>query len=213
MDKNIEAIVKEVIKKINQNNEKCIPVEASGRHIHLSEEDAIALFGTTELTVCRELSQPGQYLYTEKVNLIGKKGILKDVAILGPCRGKTQVEISLTDARALGIKGALRDSGNLAGAESIIVTALDKCVRAENSVIIARRHIHMKPEDAKLLGVKDNQEVSVRVTGARPLIFEKVLVRVNEKYSLSMHIDYDEANAVGLNSESKGFIVGEANGL
>lgn len=211
MDTNkLEQIVSEVISKLNmemqegtcQSSQPKIPVEASGRHIHLSKEDAMTLFGTDELTVDRELSQPGQYLYKEKVMLIGPKGVMKGIAVLGPCRGKTQVELSSTDARSIGLKGIVRDSGDLDGTESVMVSAGGKVISVASGVIVARRHIHMTPDDAICLSVKDREIVSVRVTGNRPLIFEDVLIRVSEKFRLSMHIDYDEANAVGLNASS-----------
>lgn len=200
----LNQIISDVISKLKfeQTHPMAIGVEASGRHIHLSQEDAMSLFGTYDLTVDRELSQPGQYLYKEKVMIIGPKGILKGVAVLGPCRDKTQVELSATDARSIGLKGIVRDSGNLQGAESVAISVGGKIISAEASAIVARRHIHMTTEDALRLSVKDKDVVSVRVTGSRPLIFEDVLVRVNDQFRLNMHIDYDEANAVGLTASS-----------
>lgn len=198
-----DLIVLKVLEKLSTK----IRVEASGRHIHLSHADATTLFGTTELTVVRDLSQPGQYLYKEKVNLIGPKGIIKDVAILGPCRGDTQVELSITDMRTLGIQPVVRDSGDLQGAGDVVVTGNNRVIAAHGAAIVAKRHLHMTPEDAERLGVKQGQEVAVRVYGSRKLIFEEVLVRVSPKYSLSMHLDYDEANAVGLTAETYGEIV------
>lgn len=203
----IEIIVNEVVRKLKDKETPRIRVEASGRHVHLSKEDAMTLFGTTDLTIDRELSQPGQYLYKEKVMLIGSKGIMKSVSILGPCRDKTQVELSLTDARSIGLKGVVRDSGDLEQTESVIISHAGKIITAASGTIVAKRHIHMTPDDATLLKVKDKQEVSVYVSGVRPLIFDKVLVRVKADYRLSMHIDYDEANAVGLDGNSMGKIV------
>jgi len=198
-----DLIVAKVLEKLSTK----IRVEASGRHIHLSHADAMTLFGTTELTAVRELSQPGQYLYKEKVTLIGPKGIIKDVAILGPCRGDTQVELSITDMRTLGLQPVVRDSGDLKGAGDVVVTANNRVIAAQGAAIVAKRHLHMTPEDAERLGVKQGQEVAVRVHGSRKLIFEEVLVRVSPKYILSMHLDYDEANAVGLTAEAYGEIV------
>ncbi|MCG8485618.1 MAG: phosphate propanoyltransferase [Clostridia bacterium] len=207
MDKKlIEEIVGKVIQNL-KNTKGTIPVEASGRHIHLSKEDAITLFGTTQLTIQRELSQPGQYLYKEKAMLMGPKGILKDVAILGPCRGKTQVELSITDARSIGVKPVVKDSGDLNGASDIIIAANGKVVEGHGTTIIARRHLHMRPEDALTFEVSDGEIVAVRVYGSRQTVFEEVLVRVSPSYSLSLHLDYDEANAVGLLKDSRGEIV------
>lgn len=207
----IDAIVKEVVRKLKDKESpkehSNFRVEASGRHVHLSKSDAMTLFGTTDLTIDRELSQPGQYLYKEKVMLIGTKGVIKGVSILGPCRDKTQVELSMTDARSIGLKGVVRDSGDLEQTENVIISHAGKIVTAASGTIVAKRHIHMTPDDATRLNVKDKQEVAVYVSGTRPLIFDKVLVRVKSDYSLSMHIDYDEANAVGLSSNSKGKIV------
>jgi len=203
MKADYELIVSKVLDKLSGT----IRVEASGRHIHLSHADAKTLFGTTELTILRELSQPGQYLYKEKVTLIGLKGIIKEVAILGPCRGDTQVELSITDMRTLGLKPVVRDSGDLRGAGDIVISANNQVIAAQGVAIVAKRHLHMTPNDADRLGVREGQLVAVRVHGSRKLIFEEVLVRVSPKYSLSFHLDYDEANAVGLTEESYGEIV------
>lgn len=202
----IDQIVEKVVQSLKNMNGD-IPVEASGRHIHLSKEDALALFGTTKFTVQRELSQPGQYLYKEKVMLIGPKGVLKDVAILGPCRGKTQAELSMTDTRNIGIKPVVRDSGNLEEASDIIVAANGRVVEGHGIAIVARRHLHMTPKDALTYEVADGDIVAVRVYGTRKVVFEEVLVRVSPNYCLSFHLDYDEANAVGLLKDSRGEIV------
>lgn len=196
-----------IVAKVLQKLIYPIRVEASGRHVHLSESDALTLFGTTELSQSRELSQPGQYLYKEKVNLIGPKGIIKDVAILGPCRGNTQVELAITDMRAIGVQPVIRDSGDLSGAGDVIIMAGSQVVTAKSAAIVAKRHLHMTPDDAKRFSVNEGQLVAVRVYGSRKLIFEDVLVRVSPKYSLSMHLDYDEANAVGLTVDAYGEIV------
>ena len=204
--KMIDEIVEKVLKVIAKQT-ATIRVEASGRHVHLSKEDAMVLFGTTEMTIQRELSQPGQYLYKEKVMLIGTKGVLNDVSILGPCRGKTQVELSVTDALVLGIKPVVKDSGNLEGASDVLISANGKVIEALSSAIISRRHLHMTPEDATHYCVKDGDIVAVRVYGTRLTTFEEVLVRVNANYSLRLHLDYDEANAVGFTKETLGEIV------
>ncbi len=207
MDKSIiETIVAKVLEQLKSESRRFL-VEASGRHVHLSKEDAIALFGTAELTPVKELSQPGQYLCKEKVRVIGPKGDFKDVAVLGPVRGKTQVEVSMTDARALGVKAPVRDSGDTEGAPSVWIQSGDTVLEAKASTIVARRHIHMSEDDAVKYGVKNGDEVNVRVHGSRKVTFEDVLVRVNPRYALSMHIDYDEANAVGLGKDAFGEIL------
>ena len=211
-DKNIEEIVNCVYKVINEidNKEKSIDkimVEGSGRHVHLSESDAISLFGTKDLVIVKELSQPGQYVSNKKVSLIGPKGMLNNVTVLGPCRDKTQVELSLTDVRQIGLKAPISESGDLEKATDIIIYANEKTIKANQSVIVAKRHIHMTTNDALKLNVKDKDCVMVKVMGGRNLTFDEVVVRVNDNYKLSMHIDYDEANAVGLNKHSYGQIV------
>ncbi|SQB92374.1 phosphate propanoyltransferase [Clostridium tetanomorphum] len=175
-----------------------IEVEASGRHVHLSKDDLYSLFGEGyELNVKKELSQPGQFQSSEKVMLVGKKGVIKDVSILGPVRNKTQVEISKTDALILGINPTVRDSGDIENSEGIILLSQKGFLQIKEGVIIAKRHIHMTPEDSKYFKVQDKEIVKVKIYGERPLIFEDVLVRVSDNYKLNMHIDYDEANACG----------------
>lgn len=174
-----------------------IPVEASARHIHLSKADLVEIFGETPLTKKKDLSQPGQYQYNERVRLIGPKGVISGVAILGPSRGKTQVEITMTDAFALGIKPPIRDSGDTSGSESIFIASERGIVLAAESVIIAKRHIHMTEPDAEHYKVRDGESVRVKIFSQRPVIFEDVLIRVKESYQLAMHIDLDEANASG----------------
>jgi propanediol utilization protein len=173
-------------------------VEASGRHVHLKREHVDLLFGKGyELTPKRDLSQPGQYLCEERLTLKTDKGILKNVAVLGPVRKDTQVELSLTDAMSLGVDAPVKESGDITGSASItIVSALGE-VKIGEGVIVAMRHLHATPKDAVLLGVKDKDLISIRIHGLRPVIFEDVLVRVSEKYSTTVHIDYDEANACG----------------
>ncbi|RKD27208.1 phosphate propanoyltransferase [Caminicella sporogenes] len=185
-----------------------IPIEVSARHVHLSKEHIEKLFGRDyNMSKKKDLSQPGQFQYEERVMLIGPKGILRGVAILGPAREKTQVEISKTDAVVLGINPPVRESGNLEGSEKIYIATEKAVVEAMESVIIAKRHIHMTPEDAKKFGVEDKQLVSVKVKSDRPVVFEDVLVRVNKEYKLSMHIDFDEANASGYKEGVVGEII------
>lgn len=186
-----------------------IPVELSARHVHLSEQDAIALFGAP-LTHARDLSQPGQFLCKERVRLIGPKGVMDNVAILGPSRGRSQVEISKTDARILGIDAPVRQSGDTAGTPGIILASQSGIVGLEEGVIVAARHIHMSPEDAGRFGVADNDKVCVRLDTDRPLILEDVLVRVSDKFNLAMHIDADEGNGSGWKNGVNGVIIGNS---
>ncbi|PUU85957.1 MAG: propanediol utilization protein, partial [Halanaerobium sp.] len=174
-------------------------LEASGRHVHLSQTDVDKLFGKGyKLTPKRELSQPGQFLAEEKVKLIGKKGIIEKAAVLGPARSHSQVELSKTDSIKLGINAPLRFSGNIDNSASVFIASSDNVIKLKEGVIIAKRHIHMRPKDADVLGVEDGEIVSVEALTERPVIFKDVLIRVNKDYSLSMHIDYDEANALFL---------------
>ena len=196
----IEAIVREVLSRLKSEGGACsdrlIPAEMSARHVHLSAEDLKALFGLDHLTCVREISQPGQFLSECRVRLIGPKGILDNVAVLGPTRPATQVEISATDARTLGISPPVRLSGELQDAAGITLQAGNRLI-TRNAAIIARRHLHMTPADAAAFNVQHGQSVSVRVLGSRPLILEDVPVRVSEQSALALHMDTDEANAAG----------------
>ncbi len=213
----IEKIVKLVKDQLEQYNkkdqleqcdEKKIPVEASGRHIHLSYEDIEILFGKGyDLKQKKELSQPGQFACEERVRIIGPKGVIENVIILGPARAESQVEISLTDCRKLGIKPFIKNSGDILDTAGIIVTNKDKTIILNQGAIIAKNHIHMNSEEARRLDVRDKQKVKVKIHSERPIIFEEVLIRVNDSFRLSMHIDYDEANACNLNKNSYGKIV------
>lgn len=214
-EKIIEDIIKKMLEQlgdekpaaqIDSNTCETIPVELSGRHAHLSEEDAIELFGAP-LTLVRELSQPGQYLCKERVRLIGPKGVIDNVAILGPSRDKSQVEISNTDARALGTATPVRQSGDTAGTPGIILASQTGIVGLEEGLIVAGRHIHMTTADAKKLNVSDNEMVSVHIDSERPVILEDVLVRTNDSFKLAMHIDMDEGNGSGWNKNASGRIV------
>ncbi|MCL2856242.1 MAG: phosphate propanoyltransferase [Oscillospiraceae bacterium] len=178
-----------------------VPVEVSARHIHLCSQDIERLFGQGyELTPVRELSQPGQYLCKERVRLVGAKGQFADVAILGPAREKTQVELSISDARALGAKAPVCMSGDLAQAGDVIIFAGENFISAQGAVIAARGHIHMAPEDALALKISDGESVRVKVRGERPVTFDKITVRVSKDFRLALHLDTDEANACALTS-------------
>lgn len=196
MENLLNEIVEEVINRVKK--EAFIEVEASGRHVHLSREDVDKLFGKGyELTKLKDLSQPGQYACKERVTITGPKGSLKNVVVLGPCRANTQVEISLTDGSSLGLKAPIKQSGDLEGTLGIKISTENGEVELDKGLMVAKRHIHMKPFDAKKFDVCDNEVVQVKVMGQRPLIFDDVVVRVSESFETYMHIDYDEANACG----------------
>ena len=190
-DKDIGALVEAVVKRI------FIGLEASGRHVHVTQEQAQRLFGHP-LTPERPLSQPGQFLANERVTVVGPKGKFENVAVLGPERKEAQVEISLTDARTLGITPPVRASGNVDGSPGITLMGETGQVDIPRGVIAAQRHVHMTPEDAARMGVRDKQVVRLQVFTERPLIFEDVLVRVSRDFATYVHLDYDEANACGM---------------
>ena len=172
-------------------------VETSARHVHLSQQDLETLFGEGyQLTNKKDLSQPGQFACTERVDVVGAKKTLAGVTILGPVRGKSQVELSLTDARSIGVDAPIRESGDIAGSGACRLVGPKGEVALEEGVIAAKRHIHMTPADAEAFGVKDKDVVSVRVESAgRSLVFGDTVVRVSPKFALAMHIDTDESNA------------------
>jgi putative phosphotransacetylase len=177
-------------------SKKLVPVGLSNRHLHLSRQDLDTLFGKGyELTKFKDLSQPGQYAATEKVDIVGPKGTLKGVRVLGPVRKDTQIEISLADGFVLGVTPPVRDSGDIEGSPGCKIIGPMGEVVLEKGVIAAARHIHMHTSDAEVFGVKDKDIVSVKVEGKRGLIFENVLVRVHPTYALEMHVDIDEGNA------------------
>ncbi|HOB07906.1 MAG: phosphate propanoyltransferase [Limnochordia bacterium] len=178
-----------------------VPVGVSARHLHLSKEDLAVLFGPDyQLTPAKELSQTGQYAAEEQVTLVTRKNAIPNVRVLGPLRGKTQVEISRTDAFALGLRPPVRDSGSVENSEAVTLVGPKGSIYLKEGVIIALRHIHMSPADAAKFGVEDKSVVSVKTEGERSVIFNNVLVRVRDDFVLEFHIDTDEANAAGLNN-------------
>ena len=183
-------------------------VETSARHIHLSQADLETLFGKGhELTCKKELSQPGQYACEEKVEVVGTKGSLK-MSVLGPTRNATQVELSLTDARSIGVNAPIRESGDIAGTGSCKLVGPCGTVELKEGVIAAKRHIHVTPEAAVELGVNDKDVVFVKVESAeRSVVFGDVVVRVSPKFALAMHVDTDESNAGAFKGEVYGEIV------
>ena len=187
-------------------------VETSARHVHLTKESMEKLFGEgVELTVKKYLSQPGQFLSNEKVNIYGPKKPLMNVSILGPLRKDNQVEISLTDSRTLGLNAPVRESGDVANTPGIKITnALDesKFIEIPYGVIVAKRHIHATTKDAKELGLTNGEIVKVKIEGTgRSVIFDDVVVRVRDDFSLAMHIDTDESNAAACSGEVYGEII------
>ncbi len=185
-----------------------VPIEVSARHIHLSEKDMFSLFGSNyKLNIKKYLSQPGQFACEERVTIKGTKGEINGVIVLGPCRKKTQVEVSLTDCIKLGISGEIRESGNLKGTPGCVIKGPNEEILLESGVIVSKRHVHMNSNDAKLLGIKDGQIGKVKIKNKfRSLTFEDVVLRVDDNFSLSMHIDTDEANAVGYTKDLVGYL-------
>ena len=183
-----------------------VELEASGRHVHVTKEQAQILFGHP-LTPQRPLSQPGQYLAKERVTVVGPKGEFANVAVLGPERKAGQVEISLTDARTLGVEAPVRLSGDVRNTPGITLKGERGSVILSEGVIAAQRHIHLTPEDAKKFGVQDKQVVKLQTYTARPTIFEDVAVRVRPDFASYVHLDYDEANACGFQKGDLGRIL------
>ena len=196
----LEKLTQKIIKGI------FVELEASGRHVHVNEEQAQILFGH-QLTEKRPLSQPGQYLCNERVAVVGPKGEFRNVAVLGPARKEAQVEISLTDGRTLGITPPVRLSGDVKNTPGARLVGPNGQVELQNGVIVAKRHIHMSPEDARNFGVTDGQEVSLKTYTGRQLIFENVPVRVKPDFATYAHFDYDEANACGMKDGDLGRIL------
>lgn len=209
----ISAIVGEVTRRLRQesqvseqgrNNE--IPIELSARHAHLSEKDWYELFKEPPRQI-RELSQPGQYLLDKRIRIIGPKGVIDNIAILGPFRKESQIELSVTDSRILGIDAPVRHSGDLDDTPGAVISSPEGIIALDKGVIVAGRHIHMHPDDAVRLDVKDMDLVFVQTESHRPVIFRDVLVRVHKDFRLSMHIDFDEGNASGCTSKTRCTII------
>lgn len=189
--------------------EKTVMVETSARHVHVTEETLEILFGKGyQLTKKKDLSQPGQFACEERVQVIGPKNSFPAVSILGPTRPADQVELSASDARSIGVAAPVRESGDIAGSGACKLVGPKGEVELKEGVIVAKRHIHMTPEDAENYGVKDKQVVSVKIDSPeRSLVFGDVVVRVNPKFKLAMHIDTDESNAVMAGRDATGVIV------
>ena len=183
-----------------------VELEASGRHVHLTKEQAVTLFGHS-LTPQRPLSQPGQFLAKERLKIIGPKGSFDNVAVLGPERKETQVEVSLTDARTLGIDAPVRISGDVKHTPGIRLLGTAGSVTLSCGVVAAQRHIHLTPADAARFGVKDKQVVRLQTFTERPVVFENVAVRVSPDFASFAHLDFDEANACGFQKGDLGRIL------
>ena len=197
---NLENLVEAVVGRL------FIPLEASGRHVHVTQQQAQILFGHG-LTPDRPLSQPGQFLAKERVTVKGPKGAFYNVAVLGPERKEAQVEISLTDGRVLGLEPPVRLSGSVAGTPGAELVGPKGSLRISQGVIAAQRHIHMTPEDAIRFHVTDGQTVSLKTFTVRPLVLEDVQVRVHKNFATFAHLDYDEANACGFQKGDLGRIL------
>ena len=196
LDEVVDAVIKNLF----------VEMEASGRHVHVTRQQAQTLFGHG-LTPERSLSQPGQFVAKERVTVIGPKGKFEHVAVLGPERPDAQVEISLTDGRVLGITPPVRQSGDVAGTPGAVLEGPAGRVELAQGVLAAQRHIHMHPSDAARMGVKDRQQVRLQTYTARPVVFENVTVRIHPGFQTSVHLDYDEANACGFQKGDLGRIL------
>lgn len=201
-----EKVVEAVVDQIRTAG--LVQIEVSARHVHLDKESVEALFGVGhKLTPKRELSQPGQYLEEERVDVIGPKGSFKNVAVLGPERKHVQVEVSFSDAFALGINPPIRQSGDTKGSASVKLVGPAGEITIDEGAIVALRHVHMTPEDAERLGLVDNQVVSVEALTDRKLVFEDTVIRVSPKFRTRMHVDVDEAGAAHIAGFALGRII------
>lgn len=201
-EKVVEAVVDEI------RTAGLVQIEVSARHVHLDKESVEALFGVGhKLTPKRELSQPGQYLEEERVDVIGPKGSFKNVAVLGPERKHVQVEVSFSDAFALGINPPIRQSGDTKGSASVTLVGPAGEITIDEGAIVALRHVHMTPGDAERLGLVDNQIVSVEALTDRKLVFEDTVIRVSPKFRTRMHVDVDEAGAAHIAGFALGKII------
>lgn len=198
----LETLADRVVRRLT------LPLEASGRHVHLNRAGIDQLFGVGyRLNRVRDLSQPGQFVCAERVTVAGPKGELEQVVILGPERKECQVEISLTDGVALGVTPPVRLSGDTTGTPGITLRHGNRVLHLDHGLIAAKRHIHMTPEDAARFGVENGQTVRLRTLTARPLTFGEVEVRVSGSFSTAVHLDYDETNACGFRKGDRGLLL------
>lgn len=203
----LSMVVRLVVETL-QKQQFAIPVGVSNRHVHLDRADMDALFGEgSSLTWKKSLGQPGQFAAEETVTLRGPKGEMKRVRVLGPLRKETQIEISISDSFVLGVKPPVRESGKLEGTPGIEIIGPKGTVKKERGVIVALRHIHMLPAEAEKWGVHDKQIVRVELGGPRGAVLNNVLMRVTDTSALEMHIDVEEANALGVKNGDSAYIV------
>ncbi|MBU2574199.1 MAG: phosphate propanoyltransferase [Elusimicrobia bacterium] len=207
-----EQLVKEIVEDLKLRAERSktpVPVGISNRHVHFTKEDFKAVFGAdAEPVLFRQLRQPGFYAANEQVTIQGPQVAIKNVRMIGPYRTYTQVEVSLGDARALGLEPPIRDSGKLENSPGIRITGPKGSIDISRGVILSKRHIHFTPKDAEFLKIQDGTEVRVRCgAGDRTTVFERVLCRVSEKFALELHLDVEEANAAGLKNGDSAWIV------
>ena len=209
----LETLVKELMTRMGstpteEDQELGISVGISNRHIHLCQEDVEALFGSGyQLTIKKWLKQPGQYATAETVTIVGPKGSLANVRVLGPTREKSQLEISKTDSFALGVKAPINESGDLTHAGAVCVLGPKGMVTLKQNVIVAKRHIHMSPMDAAKFNVVNKQLVAIKTSREREMIFMDTVIRVDDNFRLECHLDTDEANAASLKNGSKVTII------
>ena len=202
------ALVTRLVVEELEKFQRSVPIGVSNRHIHLDRKDMDILFGQdSELTFKKELGQPGQYACEETVTLHGPKGELSRVRVLGPLRSESQVEVSVTDGFALGVRPPIRESGRLEGTPGVTIVGPKGTIEKDTGTIAALRHIHLTPEDARRIGVRDKQMVKVEIGGLRGGIFHNVLIRVSEQFAPEMHIDVDEANAFGVKNGDRAYII------
>lgn len=199
----------ELANKIQEQmiKEGYVQIEASARHVHLCKKDIMTLFGKEDLDQVRPLSQPGQYLSEQKLVLQGPKRSIERVSVLGPLRDITQVEISKSDAIQLGVDCPIRESGDIKGSGKITLVGPNGTLDIDEGVIIAQNHVHVTPYEAKLLNLKDKEIVSVKAMSVRPVTFENVVIRISDKFSFRMHVDFDEANAAAVQGFTLGKII------
>ncbi|OGF31227.1 hypothetical protein A2223_04395 [Candidatus Falkowbacteria bacterium RIFOXYA2_FULL_35_8] len=183
-------------------------IEVSARHLHITQQDLEKLFGPNFVLIKhKDLSQFGEFSSTSRVSLVGPKGQIDDVRIVGPCRGETQVEIAKSDAILLGINAPLRLSGKLEGSGSLILRGPKGELNLEKGVIVAKRHLHISTDEAMLLGLKSGQDIKIRIISPREVIYDRVEVRTAENYNKVVHLDTDEANAAGVDNETEADLI------
>ena len=198
----VKRVVAEVLKHIDiqeRIHPGQVPVGVSGRHVHVSQADLETLFGKGyKLSNMKDLSQPGQFAAKECVMIVGSKGVIEKCRILGPTRGDTQIEVSMTDTFKLGVPAVIRDSGKIQDTPGCVLVGPKGAVTLSKGVIVAARHLHLPTKDAERFGLKDMDRSAIKTNGPRSVVLNNVLVRVNEQYGMDFHIDMDEANAAGL---------------